>query len=263
MVESFSVEAGITAQSPDYLDRVREFTLHEDLRALFGIAVLEVHFRPEGPGVALALTAPERDMVLALDGLTVNTENGPVQAVQPGGTDQDLPALEAAMPFFEALAASASYCIGNGPISLSRHIRPGHAPHLRHGHRHQVRTRPVPYWTSGSDLPGPWPSPDNTDVPDLDVSWNAPAPVPDEFRDAPWLSSDVPRRGQQPGQAVHGHHREAPAHPADRLPRLGQRPPSWPGSSRTRPPATGSWPWSRTKSDKRGWMENSSASITP
>ena len=191
LVESFSIEAGIIAQAPDYLDRVREFTLHADLCALFTIAVLEAHFRPEGPGVSLALTGPEHDQIFALDGVTVDTENGPVQAVVPGGMDQDLAALDTAMPFFEALAASASYCMGESPLSLARHTRIG--MHRVYDNESGLRSAPSPT-VRDVRLSLGWgmAASNNPDVPDLDLAWDAPAPIPDEFADAPWISADLP-----------------------------------------------------------------------
>ena len=49
LVESFSIQAGLTSQSQDYLERIREFALYDDLHALFGIAVLEAHFQASRP----------------------------------------------------------------------------------------------------------------------------------------------------------------------------------------------------------------------
>ena len=191
LVESFSIQAGITAQEPDYIDRVREFTLYDDLRVLFGIAVLEVHFLRKGPGVSLALTAPEKDSVIALDGVTVDTAGGPILAVAPGGLDQNLPALKIALPFFDALAASASYCIGDGPQSLTRVSRPG----MRrfYGHDAGLKSEPAP---SVRDirfgLGWGMTVPDNADMKGHDLSWNAPDPILEEFADASWLSGDFP-----------------------------------------------------------------------
>ena len=55
--------------------------------------------------MALALTAPKQDIVIALDGITVQTPSGTVQAVAPNGEDQNLPAQDIAMPLFNSLAA--------------------------------------------------------------------------------------------------------------------------------------------------------------
>ena len=190
LVEAFSIQAGIAAQDDDYLERVREFTLHEDLRALFGIAVLEVHFHADGPGIALALTGPEQDRVVALDGVTVDTPVGRVEAVLPGSLDQNFPALEVAAPLFEALAASASYCLGYPPESLMKESRQGRQ--RVYGEAIGLRSESAPEvrdvrfglgW--GMDAPS-LPEMETTDA-----SWSAPAPVPEEFKDAPWLSADI------------------------------------------------------------------------
>lgn len=190
LVERFSVQAGIIAQAEDYLDRVREFTLHDDLRALFGVAVLEAYFRPE-TGVSLALTAPQRDIVLALDGVVVQTSSGQVQAVEPGGEDQNLPAWDAAVPLFDALAASASYCLGLSPRSLMKSSRPG--MRRAYGGGNGLRSEAAPgvrdiRFGLGWDMAVPA----NADMKTTELCWAAPAPMPDEFGDAPWRSPDVP-----------------------------------------------------------------------
>jgi G3E family GTPase len=190
LVEDFSIQAGITAQDEDYLERVREFTLHEDLRALFGIAVLEVHLHADTPGIVLALTAPEHDRVVALDGVNVDTPSGRVEAVAPGGMDQNLPALEVATPLFEALAASASYCLGEPPNSLKKESR--QSMQRAYGTESGLRSESAPDvrdvrfglgW--GMDVPS-LPEMETTDA-----SWSAPAPLPEEFADAPWMSAEI------------------------------------------------------------------------
>ncbi len=190
-IESFSVQAGITAQAEDYLERVREFTLHNDLRALFNIAVLEAYFQPDSAGISLALTAPEQDLIIALDGVTVQTPNGPVQAVASGGYDQDFPALDTAMPLFNTLAASASYCLGVSPQSLTRSSRQG--MFRTYGNESSLKSEPAP---SGRDirigLGWNMLVPENLAMKTMELAWTGPAPIPEEFKDAPWLSADVP-----------------------------------------------------------------------
>ena len=190
LIECFSVQAGIIAQAEDYLDRVREFTLHDDLRALFGVAVLEAYFRPE-IGVSLALTAPQRDIVLALDGVTVQTPSGQVQAVEPGGKDQNLPAWDVAVPLFDALAASASYCLGLSPQSLMKSSRPG--MRRAYGGGSGLRSEAEPgvrdiRFGLGWDMAVPA----NADMKTTELRWAAPTPLPDEYGDAPWRTPDVP-----------------------------------------------------------------------
>jgi G3E family GTPase len=191
LVESFSIQAGIVAQTEDYLGRIREFTLHDDLRVLFGIAVLEAYFKSDDAGVALALTAPEHDTVVATDGVTVQTPSGPMQAVAPGGQDQHLPAWDIALPLFNALAASASYCLGIAPQSLERKSREG----MRRVYGGEFGLRSE----AASDvrdirlgLGWGMSVPCNMDMNTTEVVWEAPAPLPEEYKDAPWRSADIP-----------------------------------------------------------------------
>ncbi|WP_319469806.1 GTP-binding protein [uncultured Pseudodesulfovibrio sp.] len=191
LVESFSVQAGIAAQADDYLDRVREFTLHHDLRALFSIAVLDAYFMPESQGIALSLSAPELDTIMAMDGVTVETPNGPVQAVAPGNADQNLPAWDTALPLFNALAASASYCLGMPPQSLTRHTEPG--SRRFYGDMVELHARLAPDLRS-TRLGLSWDTtvPDDPNFTTPDISWAAPNPLPAEYADAPWTTADLP-----------------------------------------------------------------------
>ncbi|WP_196772914.1 CobW family GTP-binding protein [Pseudodesulfovibrio alkaliphilus] len=191
LVESFSIQAGLASQSQDYLERIREFTQYDDLYALFGIAVLEAHFHASLPGIALALTAPERDIVIALDGVPLKTPGGQIQAVSPGGEDQNLPALKTALPLFNALAASASYCLEDSAQSMTRHSRQG----MRrvYGENIGLKSQTAPEVKDiRFGLGWGMPVPDNREVNRLELAWDAPAPVPEEFRDALWLTANIP-----------------------------------------------------------------------
>ena len=127
LIERFSVQAGIAAQADDYLDRVREFTLHDDLRALFGIAVLEAYFHPDS-GVSLALTAPERDIVLAHGRRHRADVLGSGSGRRARGRGPEPARMGHGGPLSSMrLAASASYCLGLPPQSLIKSSRPGNA----------------------------------------------------------------------------------------------------------------------------------------
>ncbi len=191
LIELFSIQAGIAAQAEDYLERVREFTLHDDLRALFGIAVLEAYSHPAATGMALALTAPKQDIVIALDGITVQTPSGPVQAVAPNGEDQNLPAQDIAMPLFNALAASASYCLGTPPQALTQSSRP--AMQRTYGNKSGLTSKPAPLIQDKRfGLGWGMSVPKNMDMKTTDLTWAEPDPLPEEFKDASWLSADIP-----------------------------------------------------------------------
>nr|WP_287413190.1 GTP-binding protein [Pseudodesulfovibrio sp.] len=191
LIESFSVQAGIAAQQDDYLDRVREFTLYPDLCALFGVGVLEAFFLSEESGVALTLTAPENDTVIALDGVILETPAGLIQAVNPGEKDQNFPAWKTAMPLFDALAASASYCLETAPQSLTRQTRPG--MQRTYGKETGIHSEPAPN-TQDLRLGLGWNAlvPNNPELGTPELAWSPPASIPDEFADAPWLSADLP-----------------------------------------------------------------------
>ncbi len=190
LTEAFSIQAGLTAHTEDYLERVREFTLHDDLRALFRIASLEAFFVSNCHGAALALTAPESDIIIAINGVMVETATETVQAVTPGGKDQDLPAWDTALPFFHALAASASYCLKAKPQSLTRHLRPG--TQRTYSETDGLNFEPTPdlhYIRLG--LGWDTSAPENTDFTEPDLLWSDSSAIPKEYTDAPWMTSDI------------------------------------------------------------------------
>jgi G3E family GTPase len=194
LVESFSIDAGLAAQAGDYLERVREFTLHPDLRVLFHIAGLETFFTAAPQGVGMALSAPEHDVVIAADGLEIQTPSGPVQAVSPGGTDQNFPAWDTALPLFNALAASASFCLGDSPDSLTRHSMA--STRRTYGMNAQITSETCPgsrTWRLGLGWNTPVPPDRNfTDTKDL---WQRPASMPGDFADALWLNPNIQGAG--------------------------------------------------------------------
>ncbi len=146
---------------------------------------------PESQGIALSLAAPELDTIMAMDGVTVETPNGPVQAVAPGNADQNFPAWDTALPLFNALAASASYCLGMPPQSLTLHTEPGTRRY--YGDLVELHTRLAPDLRN-TRLGLGWdtmvPNDPNFTTPNL--FWTAPNPLPAEYADAPWTTSDLP-----------------------------------------------------------------------
>ena len=123
-LDGFAVEACLAVLADGYIDRVRDFPAHPDLCGLFRIATLEFRLDLDG-GVALRVEAPDRAVIVACDGLTIDTSEGRRQAVEPGGCDKDLAAFDFAMPFVEALAASIGHALGATPCRLLRHTLPG------------------------------------------------------------------------------------------------------------------------------------------
>ncbi|MCP4721166.1 MAG: GTP-binding protein [Desulfobacteraceae bacterium] len=113
ILEQFSIEAGIAALAPDFMDRVRQFSLHPDLISLFHIGFIDCAVQDHG--VFMALQASERLGWRSEKGIMVDTSGGSAQAVAPGGIDQDLPAREIAMNFFRSLVASFTYTLAFAP----------------------------------------------------------------------------------------------------------------------------------------------------
>jgi G3E family GTPase len=116
LVESFSIEAGIQALAPDFLDRVRQFSNHPDLTALFHIGFVESIV--DDRGIFLSVSSCDRLGWVSEAGIEVQGPEGPVQAVEPGGVDQDVKARELTMDFFSPLAASVTYTLGSKPSIL-------------------------------------------------------------------------------------------------------------------------------------------------
>ncbi|BBD07732.1 CobW family GTP-binding protein [Desulfovibrio ferrophilus] len=193
VIESYSVQAGIIAHGRDYLDRVRDFTQHDDLRALFGIARLESTYVPDTSGICLTLTAVNCDEIRSLDGLVVQTPEGPVQAIEPGGVDQNLPCWETAWPLFQALAASASYCLGVSPDRLEQYTGLGTCRVYGAGlplRWEQSDTAHILNLSLGYSFEEPLPVPDGDGQAEL--VWKAPSPIPEAFANAPWWDPNIP-----------------------------------------------------------------------
>lgn len=125
LVESFSVRAGQISQSPDYMDRVRHFLAHPEMRELFTVGAVRLAVDTQSRTCCLRMEAPGRSMITATQGIRIRHENELVELVPPGGTDQDLPAWNTALSFFRVLGATTSFCLRRGPYQVRSHVRPG------------------------------------------------------------------------------------------------------------------------------------------
>ncbi|WP_320040614.1 CobW family GTP-binding protein [uncultured Desulfobacter sp.] len=113
LVEKYSIEAGILAMGPDYMEKVRNFVDHIDFAGLFHIGLIEC--LKSDHGIFISFQALHRLGWIAENGIEIVNENGPFQAVNPGDIDQDLPAFDMGMAFFRPFAASFSYTLGAAP----------------------------------------------------------------------------------------------------------------------------------------------------
>ena len=124
-VEALCVQAAMLTQQADYYPRMRDFMSHPAMIELFNIAAvnLSVH---AGLGVMrLMLTSITRQRVIATDGIVMTHDGKQIQLVRPGGDDQNFPAFDTALAFFEVLAASMTFNFSQSPTSMNCRHRPG------------------------------------------------------------------------------------------------------------------------------------------
>lgn len=183
ILELFSVEAGICALAPDFLDKVRAFSSHPDLMALFHIGF--VGAAVDEQGIFLSLWACERLGWNDEDGILLQGPEGKVQAVEPGGVDQDLPALDLCMDFFSPLAASFTYTLASAPSIFYTQKRKASALAAVCHQTHEQR------WTMGYFSQGkPLGAFDWEDSPP-DVIWNPSKPIPKKYEHELWWVPDL------------------------------------------------------------------------
>ncbi|MBU1003917.1 MAG: GTP-binding protein [Proteobacteria bacterium] len=195
LADAFSVQAGALVQAEDYLQRVRDFPAHPEFTALFSVGVVDLTCDPRTPSVSIAFTAPERHVIRALDGVTVQTLQGPAELVRPGQADQDLPSFQAAMPLFRTLAASSAYCLGCAPDRLA-HFRASLPRYVYDAHGDFGTER----WKQGAELrlalgfgaaaealaPGIGFAQGKTVL-----TWKAPETLPEEYENEPWWTPNI------------------------------------------------------------------------
>ncbi len=183
-LDGFSVEACLSVLADGYIERVRDFPAFPEMCGLFHIANLEF-ILDSGRGAALVVDAAERAIIVARDGVVVDTPKGPQQAVPPGGRDKDITAFALAAPFVEALAASIGQALGASPSRLSRHSAPGQA--WTYDASGQVDTEPCDDARDARLALGWGAAPAAFDAPAaIEVDWTSPAPIPREYADAVW-----------------------------------------------------------------------------
>jgi len=176
LVESFSIEAGLEVMSENFIERVRCFPLDPVLPRLFFIATLKA--RADHNGVYLSMVADQRRLSHSTEGISIMTPDGPVQAVPPGGVNQDLAALDLGLSFFSPLAASFTYTLATPPHSFEEDIR-----------RHHPDEGKTTRLTLGYLNPAPLAHPSKAPGYVNKVHWIWGDPVPAPYREAPWWTA--------------------------------------------------------------------------
>jgi G3E family GTPase len=118
LVERCSLKAAAVTQSADYHLRIRDFIQHIEMGELFGVGSLLLSVRQDQRALGLAMHGMSALRTVAREGVRLPRDGQMVQLVAPGGYDQDFPAFEVALGFFEVLAASVTFNLGQAPGSL-------------------------------------------------------------------------------------------------------------------------------------------------
>jgi len=187
LVERFSIEAGIRALAPDFMEQVRGFSRHPELTTLFHIGIVDC--LKADHGIFISFQARERLGWTARDGIEVETPEGRVQAVSPGGTDQDLPALDIGLAFFRPLAAAFTYTLKTGPDIFYTQKR--NAPKSE---SFLLETREQ-RWTLGYFNTGTRAGIADFDDADAEEVWTSEMPVPKFCKEEPWWDPDLAGAG--------------------------------------------------------------------
>ncbi|HYA03020.1 MAG TPA: GTP-binding protein [Syntrophobacteria bacterium] len=125
LVERCSLQAAALTRVPDYLQHVRDFPLHPEFSRVFTIGRVRLSVHATGKALALDLESLSTQRTIAEDGVLLSRNGEMVPMIEPGGRDQDFPALEVASGLFNALAASATFNLGQPPAYMSEGRFPG------------------------------------------------------------------------------------------------------------------------------------------
>jgi len=118
MVERYSLRAAAFTQNADYWPCVRDFLQHPEMCDLFGIGFVLLCIRPDQRALAVVMQSLSAQRTVAREGVRVLRDGQMVDLVAPGGCDQDLPAFETTLCFFDVLAASVTFNLEQPPVYL-------------------------------------------------------------------------------------------------------------------------------------------------
>ncbi len=118
LVERFSLRAAAFTQTEDYRHCIRDFLQHPEMCELFGVGSLLLSVRHDQRALALVMQSLSSQRTVAREGVRLPQGGQMVQLVAPGGYDQDLPAFETTLGFFDVLAASVTFNLEQPPSCL-------------------------------------------------------------------------------------------------------------------------------------------------
>jgi G3E family GTPase len=125
LVERCSLRAAAFSQRPDYIPLVREFLHHEEMSSLFRIGTLFLALDVRQQALYLGMESQSALRSIAQAGVRLPRDGRMVQVIEPGGQDQNLPALSLTRAFFDVLAASLVFHLDQVPGRLFERRSPG------------------------------------------------------------------------------------------------------------------------------------------
>ena len=118
LVEQYSLKTVAFTQSVNYRHCIRDFLRYPEMCELFGVGSLLLSVRSDQRSLALVMQGLSSQRTVARDGVSLLQGRQMVQLVAPGGYDQDLPAFEITLDFFDVLAASVTFNLEQPPCCL-------------------------------------------------------------------------------------------------------------------------------------------------
>ena len=125
LVERCSLLAVAQCQRPDYISRVREFLQHDEMISYFSVGKLFLAIDVSQQDFYLGMESLSAQRSVAQDGVCVLHDGNMVQMIEPGGYDQDFPALLVTQAFFDVLASSLVFNLEQSPDWLFERRFPG------------------------------------------------------------------------------------------------------------------------------------------
>ncbi len=128
LVEQCSLQAGAYTQRQDYLLHVRDFLKYPPLCELFTIGIIYLGINMAGEAhnaLVIGLESISHQRLIARDGVSLPRRGRAVELIKPGGYDQNFPAYDTALVFYQVLAASLTFNLEAPPAYLRHLRRPG------------------------------------------------------------------------------------------------------------------------------------------
>ena len=125
LVEGCSLCGAAYTQRPDYMSIIRDFLQHDEMSSLFRIGTLFLASDVRQQALYLGMESLSALRSIATAGVRMPRNGQMVQVIEPGGTDQNFPALSLSRAFFDVLAASLSFHLDRSPGCLFERSFPG------------------------------------------------------------------------------------------------------------------------------------------